>query len=187
MRLFVAVTPPPEALDHLEAAVAAVRVELGDAADPALRWARRDSWHLTLAFLGEVPDDRVPDVRRRQARAARRHPRCRLALRGAGRFDGRVLWVGVSGDVGPLRRLAASVAAGARRAGVDVDTRPLRPHLTIARAREPVDLRPAVTAVDGYEGPAWTAEETLLVRSRLGAGPGRTAVHEVIDRCSLRG
>ena len=47
MRLFVAVTPPPEALDELRSATADMR-----SARSELRWTRPDQWHLTLAFLG---------------------------------------------------------------------------------------------------------------------------------------
>ena len=184
MRLFVAVVPPPEAVDHLAAGVQRAR-SAPDLAVDALRWARPETWHLTLGFLGDVDDRLLPELQQRLARAAGRHPACRVALQGAGRFDGRVLWVGFGGERAGLRRLAASVQAAARRAGAPVDERPLRAHLTLARARETVDLRPAVAALGDYAGPAWTADEAVLVRSHLGAGPGRTAVHEVVSRHPL--
>lgn len=188
MRLFVAVVPPDEALEHLSAGLDAARTREADVlGNETLRWARPDTWHLTLAFLGELADKRVPDLDRRLHRAASRHAACEVALTGSGRFDGRVLWIGFSGEVAVLRRLAGSVQAASRRAGADVDERPLRAHITLARAREPTDLRPAVAALADYAGPPWTAHELVLVRSRLGAGPGRTALHEVISRHPLAG
>lgn len=186
MRLFVAVVAPPEALEHLAAALGEARSrEAAVLGAEALRWSHPDTWHLTLAFLGEVVDRLVPDLERRLHRAAARHPAADVALTGAGRFDGRVLWIGFGGEVAGLKRLAASVQAASRRAGADVDERPLRAHITLARAREPTDLRPAVAALADYAGPPWTADELVLVRSRLGAGPGRTALHEVISRHPL--
>lgn len=164
MRLFVAVPPPPAAVRHLAEALSDVR-----ASHPALRWVDEQRWHLTLCFLGEVEERRLPDLTTRLSRAAGRHPPQALRFAGAGRFGGRVLWAGVQGDVEPLRRLAASVQAGVRRTGVRVENRPYRPHLTIARAREPLDLRPVVTALVDYAGPEWTARRLHLVRSTLGA------------------
>jgi 2'-5' RNA ligase len=95
-----------------------------------------------------------------------------------------VLWIRVHGGDAP-RRLAASVAAAARRCGIAVDARRYRPHLTLARGRDGADLRPVVAALTGFTGSPWTADALHLVRSRLGAGPGGTAAHEVIATWQL--
>ena len=89
------------------------------------------------------------------------------------------------GGVDALRRLAGSVAAAARRSGIAVDDRPYRPHLTLARGRAGADLRPAVAALTGFAGSPWTADALHLVRSRLGAGPGGTAAHEIVGTWPL--
>ena len=77
------------------------------------------------------------------------------------------------------------MSAAARRTGIAVDDRPYRPHLTLARARPGTDLRPAVEALGDVEGSPWTADALHLVRSRLGAGPGGSAVHEVVETWPL--
>jgi 2'-5' RNA ligase len=182
MRLFVAVTPPQEALDELSSATAAMR-----SAHPELRWTRPDQWHLTLAFLGGVDDQARSDLSTRLGRAAIQHPAMKLALHGAGRFGDRVLWTRVAGDVVALRGLAASVRAVARRARVDVEDRPYRPHLTLARGREGADLRPVVDALAGFAGRTWTADQLHLVRSHLGAGPERTSRYEISASWTLTG
>jgi 2'-5' RNA ligase len=195
MRAFVAVIPPPTVLAELGTALAPVR-----AAQPGLRWTPSGQWHLTLAFLGEIDESVLPDLTERLVRAARRHPPMDLALTGAGRFGDRVLWTRVlaasAGEpdrpvassgrrpgrtaVDDLRALAASVGAAARRCRIAVDDRPYRPHLTLARGRPGSNLRPLVDALRGFTGTPWTADALHLVRSRLGAGPGGTAAHEVI-------
>jgi 2'-5' RNA ligase len=182
MRLFVAVTPPPEAIDELRSATAAMR-----SAHPELRWSLPAQWHLTLAFLGGVDDETRTDLSARLGRTAARHPPMRLALHGAGRFGDRVLWTRVEGDVGALRGLAASVRAAAQRAGIDVEDRPYRPHLTLARGRDGADLRPVVDALAGFAGRTWTAAELHLVRSHLGGGPGRTSRYEPLASWQLTG
>jgi 2'-5' RNA ligase len=176
MRAFVALIPPAGALAELEAAVAPLR-----AAHHDLRWTPAAQWHLTLAFLGEIDEAVLPALTERLSRAARRHPPHSLALTGGGRFGDRVLWTRVHGETDGVRRLTASVAAAARRCRIAVDDRPFRPHLTLARGRDGADLRPAVAALGGFAGSAWTADAVHLVRSRLGVGPGGTAAHDVVE------
>jgi 2'-5' RNA ligase len=180
--LFVALTPPPDAVDELAAATAALRDE-----HPELRWTPPEQWHLTLAFLGEVGDRAREDLAQRLARAATRYPPLTLSLGSAGRFGHRVLWTRVHGDVEPLRRLAASVQAAARRARLPVEARPYRPHLTLARARDTADLRPVVDTLAGFAGRTWVATDLQLVRSRLGAGPDGGARHEPVTEWPLTG
>lgn len=182
MRLFVAVVPPPDVVDHLSAALEPLRVRIEA---EQLRWVPAASWHLTLTFLGEVDEARRGQLDERLARAARRNNPGRLRLRGGGRFGGRVLWVGVAGDRHTLVRTAASAAAAARRSGIVTEERPYRPHLTVARTREPFDLRAAVAALRDYQGPDWTASAIALVRSRLGAGAGRAAAYDVLATWTL--
>ena len=177
MRLFVAIVPPDPVLDEIAWATDEVKN-----AGHALRWARREQWHVTLAFLGEVDESKLPDLSARLGRAAHRHGSLSLGFSGAGRFDGRVLWTRVRGDE-RLRRLAQSVAAAARRSGIDVEDRPYKPHLTLARCRAPTDLRPLVTALGEFESSSWTATDMHLIRSRLGAVP----TYESLERWPLTG
>lgn len=180
MRLFVALMPPAEALAELRAATEALHAELG----PALRWTRPEQWHLTLAFLAEVDDPTRAELAGRLGRVAARAAPLTLSIGAGGRFGDRVLWVRVRGDTDRLRRLAGSVRAAARRSGLPVEDRPYRPHLTLARSSG-ADLRAAVGRLAGFEGTSWTASRLHLVRSRLGAGPGRTALHEPVGHWSL--
>jgi RNA 2',3'-cyclic 3'-phosphodiesterase len=172
VRLFVALTPPSLALDELDAAVAPFR-----AARPDLRWSTPQSWHVTLAFLGEVNETVVTRLGPRLELAADRHAGLSLSAAGAGAFPtaprARVLWTGIRGDQEALRRMAASVAAGARRAGAPPpdERRRFRPHITLARCREPADVRALVMELAEYSGAAWTAERIHLIRSHLGPQP----------------
>ncbi|NHC46910.1 RNA 2',3'-cyclic phosphodiesterase [Motilibacter aurantiacus] len=173
MRLFVALPLPPEVLAQLDAALVAVRAD-----HPEPRWVPAQRWHLTLAFLGEVEERAVPELGERLARAAARRGPLELALAGAGRFGSGVLWVGLTGEVGRLSRLAEAIAAAARRTGIEVEDRRFRPHLTVARGRaaagRPADLRPAAAALAAYEGPGFRAGHVALVRSVLGPQPAYT-------------
>jgi 2'-5' RNA ligase len=192
MRLFVAIWPPETALAELEAAVAPLRDR-----SRTLRWTAPEQWHLTLAFLGEVDDERRADLGQRLGRTARRHPPATLRLARGGRFGDRVLFAKVVGDTDEVRRLAASVSAAARRARITVDERPYRAHVTLARGdsrrgsrggdspAEPLSVLAGL--LDGFEGTSWHADRLHLVRSRLGQGAGRRAAYETVASWRLEG
>jgi RNA 2',3'-cyclic 3'-phosphodiesterase len=171
MSFFVAVRLPAVATSDLAVAQSALPPQL-TAMHPDLRWVPPQNWHLTVTFLGNVPEQRRADLTARLARAAARHPWLSLRLSGAGHFGPRVLFVGVTGDVAPLRGLAASVSAAARRAKVPVDDRPYRPHLTLARVRGTASLRDLAAALASYDGPTWSADAIDLMESRPSAAPG---------------
>lgn len=169
MRLFVGVLPPRRACEELTRAIAPHR-----SAWPGLRWLDPAGWHMTLAFLGEVPEEVLPELETRLARAASRHAPMTLSLAGAGAFPSvrraRVFWTGVHGPHLRLARLAGSLGAGAVRAGAArTDRRRLRPHLSLARSRADVDVRPLVEGLQAFAGTPWEAHTVHLVRSRLGA------------------
>jgi 2'-5' RNA ligase len=180
MRLFAAIFLPSDIKAHLDAAVGAYR-------DDVLLWTTSDSWHLTLAFYGQVQDTRVPDLKSRLTRTAKKYPMLSLALAGSGQFSRRILWLGCEGDLAPMRELARSAAAAGRRVGASADEGRFRAHLTLARAPKPIDLKPYVSALGTYRGPTWIADAVALVRSHLGAGENRRALYETLSIHPLSG
>ncbi|WP_405856332.1 RNA 2',3'-cyclic phosphodiesterase [Streptomyces sp. NBC_00090] len=188
MRLFAAVLPPPEQLTELGHVTD--RLHRLPGAD-GLRWTSRPAWHLTLAFMGEVDEELLPELRVRLARAAHRTPPFPLRLHGGGHFGRRALWTGVAGDLDDLRLLAERSDAAARRAGVAMEEhRRYQAHLTLARARtDEVDLRPFVGELDSFEGGRWQVAELALVRSNLPVSGvrGEQPRYEKVDGWPLEG
>jgi RNA 2',3'-cyclic 3'-phosphodiesterase len=180
VRLFAAVVMPDDIVTDLDAAVA-------DHRDEVLAWTLPEQWHITLAFYGQVDDERVPSLKARLTRAAKRYPVLSLALDGAGRFDERTLWIGCTGDVATLRDIARSAVAAGRRVGAASadDAFRFRAHVTLARTRRPVDLRPYVAALNAYKSRSWTVDAVSLVRSHLGAGAERRSRYETLSRHPL--
>lgn len=169
LRVFIALAPPDDAKDELARAL-----QPAHARYPRLRWNRIEDWHITLAFLGELPSTAVPPLRRALAARAACHPAPRLALRGGGHFDERLLWSGVDGDLDALHSLAADVRDLVTSCGIEYRSRPLRPHLTLARARrdDPASVPRAAAGLAGFTGRPWRAERLHLVGSNTGRGPG---------------
>ena len=175
MRLFVAVEPPAEALDHLAAFTAGLAV-----VRTGTRVTARHLWHVTLAFIGEVPDERLPAaVEAVDATVVDQDP-VALRIAGGGRF-GRgkftVMWAGIEGDLRPLR---LAVARELRRVRLPFDAKKFRPHLTVARPGDRLpreDIDADVAKLTTYEGPLWTVEGIRLVRSHLGPKPVYETMH----------
>jgi 2'-5' RNA ligase len=127
-RLFVALDPPAPVRD----ALAALRADV-----PGARWTPPEKMHLTLAFLGEVPDERVPAIE--AALAGVTAGPVEVVLAGLDAFPNRraarVLVAGVV--VAPaLAGLHAQVSRAVAAVGVETEARPFRPHLTLARLKE---------------------------------------------------
>ncbi|MGH7168255.1 MAG: RNA 2',3'-cyclic phosphodiesterase [Nitrospiraceae bacterium] len=113
------------------------------APEARIQWARPDSIHLTLKFLGEIADTRVEEIRHTLSVTIQAQPRFSVEVGGFGVFPDlrapRVLWVGVSGQhdqLNSLARLAAEVDSGLDTLGFPREARPFSPHLTLARIKE---------------------------------------------------
>ena len=185
MRLFVAIVPPVEAVDDLDAFLAVRR----DAA--AFRWTTPDQWHLTLAFMPAVADHRLDELVERLGRAgAKRHP-FDLSFRGGGAFPdvgrAKVLYADVGHDGHDVHHLATGVRAACAKAGGDPAGGRFRAHLTLARLGRPEEVTSWVRLLDAYEGPRWTVVELALIASHLGEGPRRRPRHEVVETFPLVG
>jgi len=184
MRMFVALFPPPAALEHLEEFLA-VRRDAG----PELRWTVPEQWHLTLAFLPAVADRHLDDLAERLGQAAARRTAFPVALVGGGAFPdparAKVLFARVESDGPELGRLATGVRAAAGKAGAAPDGGPFRPHVTLARSGRPIEATRWLRVLDSYRGDAWAADEVALVASHLGEGPRRRPRHEVVATFEL--
>lgn len=175
-RLFAAVLPPDEVREHLVRALRPVR-ELS----PDLRWTDPDTWHLTMAFYGNQPNDAAAVSDHLSQATAFRRP-LRLHLRGAGAFDRRTLWIGVGGDKRELRDLMADCS-------LEFDGRH-RAHLTVAkrgsRTRDAWVIDDYCHALSVYCGPEFWVDEVHLMESHLGQGRGGGPRYDIVDTFYLR-
>ncbi len=153
--MFVAVVPPDEALADLDDFLEPRR----DAGE--FRWAAIDQFHVTLAFLADVPERRLDDLEERLTRAAKRRTAFSAALAGGGAFPNvgraRVLWTGLDLDEQArveMTRLATGARAAAGKAGIAVDGARFKPHVTVARLKHPQEATTWVRLLDAYRGPS---------------------------------
>jgi RNA 2',3'-cyclic 3'-phosphodiesterase len=171
LRLFVAVEIPQGVRRAVDAAATPLQRRASDA-----KWTSPAQWHLTLAFLGWVDADRLAAGERACAAAAAGVAPFELKLDGiAGTFGGRVLWAGLE-DAPGLEALALHVREELAAAGFEVEERPFRAHLTLARARRGGRLPRGLA--EEYQGPTarWTVDRLVLMRSRLQRGGARYSI-----------
>ena len=187
-RLFVACELP----EDVRQAVGGLVENLREQSDGAVRWVNPASLHVTLKFLGEVPERQIPSVKVALQEAVVRHSAFFLELSNIGSFGGReglrVMWAAVAGDVLRLEALARDVNRALSVVGFEPETRPFRPHLTLGRVRNEVSTRQRAeleVAVGKTEIPEceWRTTEISLVRSRLQPGGAR---HDTVATFHLR-
>lgn len=175
MRLFVGLAVSEAAIDALERLTLRLRAK-----DDGLRWSTGDQWHVTLVFLGEVEDARraalVRDLK------SVRQPALTLRMERLGVFErSGILYAEVEATE-ELLRLYDVVAAVVRQCGLEIEERPYRAHITLARAKN----REGRKAIEQFGRAAeqqrllasWKAEEFLLYESQLSPGGSRYVVRE---------
>ena len=176
IRAFVAIDLSDEAKRALTALIQSLRGRRID----GLRLVRPEGIHLTLKFLGNIDASRVPRIANALAAVSARHTPFRLTLAAPGFFPNadraRVLWIGVGGDLSPLRQLQRDVDETLATLGFAAEKRPFNPHLTIARMRDSAaraDRRRAADAIAAYplpHGVAISANAASLMQSELRPG-----------------
>lgn len=182
MRAFVAVPVP--AAPSLAALVAA----LGGI--PHLRVVDPDHMHLTLSFLGDIMDAKVPDVAAALDRGVAGARAFTLPLHGVGAFPEprrpRVVWAGARACP-PMDSLAENVRGALRDAGFPGDDKPFRAHVTLARPKPEGAGAPLVAFLAAHRNDEFAevdVREVHLYRSTLGAGRPQ---YDIIHTARLEG
>jgi 2'-5' RNA ligase len=170
-RAFLAIKPPPEVLDAIAAHVEPVEM-------PGARRTPREQWHYTLQFLGNDADlDVVATAFAREPLAAgAAHLRVGGADAIGRRRRARILYLGLCAGADWMRLVVEQVGARLEPLGYtrDAESKDFLAHLTIARFREPTDLRPLCAQLgDDPVGPPWRTDELILYESVLSSEGAR--------------
>lgn len=167
MRLFTAIDLPSDILLRLERLLSALRPEA------LIKWSPLDNLHITTKFIGEWPEQRVPELHGALQQLTRRQP-FEIEFKHLGWFPNdrspRVLWLGVEGG-NSLTGLAGEIDDVLAPLGVAKEERELSPHLTLARIKNPVplsNLRKKVEEMQPAELGKFPVSHFSLFRSRPG-------------------
>jgi 2'-5' RNA ligase len=171
MRVFVAIDLADNVRQRLTSEQAQLRVKCGRSR--GIHWTRPEGWHLTLKFLGEIEPEQVKAVAAALV-ALPPFPAFEIDVKGFGFFPDarrpRVFWAGL--DAPPaLAELAGRVESALEPLGFERETRPFRPHLTLARldGLDPI-LEAAVPLLPRTSLGRFEVREYFLFESRLYPG-----------------
>ncbi|MEN6479208.1 MAG: RNA 2',3'-cyclic phosphodiesterase [Anaerolineales bacterium] len=184
IRTFIAIHLTPEILAELRRTQEALRATTGG---PAGRWVSPANLHLTVKFLGDVDGARLPEIYATVDTVADNYGPLTLTLSELGCFpherQPRIVWAGITEPSGQLQRLAEQLDLALSSLGYARESRPFRPHLTLARVNEraPRDQVAALgQAAMSYqlEPRTMVARAVAVVRSDLRPqGPLYTDLH----------
>lgn len=173
MRLFVAIEIPAEVRRALATVIARLE-KTGRGA----RWVRVEGIHLTLKFIGEMDEQKIPAIDE-ALRDVRLPAPVEARFRNIGFFPSerypRVCWAGVEGSPN-LAELAAQVDMRIEKFGIEREIRAFKPHLTLARFKSDdglARLLDEVRKIGTIEFGEMQAREFFLFRSELGRGGSR--------------
>lgn len=133
VRSFIAIELPA----RLKLELTQLQARLKAGTTPGIKWVNPDGMHLTLKFLGNVPVAKIDEVTQAMTEAAREVTPFYLAVEQLGAFPSlkrvQVVWVGLGGEVAKLGRLNKLLETSLARLGFAPESRPFKPHLTLAR------------------------------------------------------
>jgi RNA 2',3'-cyclic 3'-phosphodiesterase len=157
VRLFFALWPGDAVRQQLADTAASIAARTGGRVVPAV------NLHLTLAFLGEIAAELMPQALD-AARSVRGTP-FELVLDSTGSFrDARVAWAGLAAIPPALALLQGSLEAELRSRAFVLDDRPFAPHATLVRKIATSLPRESMAPI------AWSVRDFVLVHSERGRG-----------------
>jgi 2'-5' RNA ligase len=165
MRIFIAAELP----DRIRNALSELQHELRPVAKAA-RWVAPESVHVTLKFIGEIPDSRLEEIN--AALAGLTSKPIPIGVRGVGFFPGarspRVLWVGMVAPA--LQELVNEIDGRMERLGFEREKRGFKPHITLARAKDArldASLVDAAARYETHEFGSFIVDRIFVFKSTL--------------------
>ena len=169
IRSFVAIELSPDIRSQIEK----IQNELkGSSAD--VRWVRSRGIHLTLKFLGGIPEEKIPEIAGVLTRCADETESFNLNIHSLGAFPNatnpKVIWIGVEDESGRLLKAQQSVEKSLAAIGFKEEKRTFTPHLTLGRIKSPRGKRAVSQHLEAFgecNCGTLTVTEICLFKSEL--------------------
>ena len=180
MRTFIAIDLPAVVKEK----ISATQIKLKKI-DPSAKWVRPDNMHLTLKFLGEVEQEKIPEIKKTMESVAAKHPALTVTLEAFGFFPNekrpRVFFISTSGQKA-LKALADDLETALQRLGFEPEGR-FQSHVTLARLTQSKNADYLLTEIKNIKlGESFHIGEIILYKSTLtGTGP----IYEIIAKIAL--
>lgn len=179
IRAFIAINLPSSIRSLLNDTQDELRKQL-----PArtIRWVPIQNIHLTLKFLGDIQEDRLPSISRELDLVTKDHSPFNLDLGHLGCFPNpkkpRVVWIGIQGETKELMVIQQRIEGSLRRLGWEAESRKFHPHLTLGRVRDSRQLA-VIKLPWGHQihKEGFIVDSITLFESQLQSGGARYLTH----------
>lgn len=106
----------------------------------SVRWIKPAHMHLTLQFLGSVPQTELPKLMSALNQSVLDHRPFKVQIAALGVFPNlrrpQVIWAGLSGNLNNLHNLHAAIIETTASLGFTPEARSYKPHLTLGRVKK---------------------------------------------------
>ena len=169
IRCFVAIEIP----DTIQTLLTSAQEELRKFVRGA-SWVKRENIHLTLKFLGDVAPNQISVIKSSIEQVTDTLSPFSMELGGIGAFPNlsrpRIIWAGVKTGADEVAAIARDIDVRLGRHGYERNEKPFRPHLTLARLKTRVNLKPFVDVFQQYDtinGATMVVNQIQVVQSQL--------------------
>lgn len=121
-----------------------------------VRWTKTSNIHITLKFIGEVPEDRCKEIETRLCKenfSAVTGGLLDIKLSGCGKFGKKeslnIFWIGIDENL-PLKQLYHKIEDTITPLGVEKEIRPFKPHITVGRNKKNFNFKPFYKLIEEY-------------------------------------
>jgi len=140
-----------------------------------VKWVKPSNIHLTLKFLGEIPEKKVEEVK--EVLGTLSFEKTEVSVKSLGAFPNmkrpRVIWAGVEKGAEELKKISTVLEERLYTIGFKREKRSFKPHLTIGRVRKPGKIKELMDAVDflkEFDAGVFIADEIIFMQSELKPG-----------------
>jgi 2'-5' RNA ligase len=183
LRAFIAIEIPSEIKAGIDLKTSKLRQDTGH----FIRWVTHKNIHLTLKFLGALPESRLEEICQAIKMECEKQAAFDIEVTGLGCFPNlrqpRITWVGLAAPIS-LTQLQGNLEKMTRQMGFPAEQRSFSAHLTIGRVREQITtdelkrLQSALAELKIIHIGKFTASSVTLFKSELRpAGPLYTPLY----------
>ncbi len=142
--------------------------------------------HITLKFIGDIPEEKVDVVEECVLKSVSGISKGRISVKGTGAFPNqkapRIIWAGVETSL-PLEKMSADIGSRLEAEGIPFDTKPFKPHITVARVEGRPDISRILRNYSATEFASFICPAVLIMKSELSP---KGATHTIMRMCELR-
>lgn len=169
IRTFISINLPEDIKREILSLQSRLKVHGGH-----IGWVKPDAIHLTLKFLGDIDEKKIPEIEAATREATKGFDTFYLRILGLGVFPSlkrpRIIWLGVNEEGDSLARLQSKIEDEIARIGPPREEREFKPHLTIGRVKDLHGFKQLMDTIDAERGidlDGFNVTEILIMKSEL--------------------